>query len=44
MFTANQYQDSARVAVLGPTLAGDLFGGNGDDAIGRIVLIGPDPF
>ena len=44
MFTAQQYQDSARVAVLGPTLAGDLFGGNGDDAIGRIVLIGRIPF
>ena len=44
MFTAQQYKDNARVAVLGPTLAADLFGGNGDDAIGRNIVIGRIPF
>jgi putative ABC transport system permease protein len=44
MFTEQQYNRNARVAVLGSTIVANLFGGNARAAVGSDVLIGRQEF
>jgi putative ABC transport system permease protein len=44
MFTEDQYRDSARVTLLGSSLATELFGGNFTAAVGSSIFIGRQEF
>ena len=44
MFTEGQYRDSARVTLLGSSLATELFGGNFTAAVGSSIFIGRQEF
>ena len=44
MFTEEQYRGSARVTLLGSSLATELFGGNTDAAVGSSIFIGRQEF